>query len=220
MSDLWWGFDQIVALKMDKYLILKSQSLTNRHAIHFPWLCHIIRLGSDWQSSDLNLFLFAGLKLLLFPWVWMMAWDNLNATLFFFLHLGDSLSTSIWMWIHNYPTRVILIYNVKFYLCLSHLHFYKTWTQPPNTVTWGSFECNIHKEDAKCYLCFNENYFLCFLQDPNTATKHGLTPLHKAAMNGNLQCAKLLVQNGAQVNIADVAGNWVTKLKRRVKFVW
>ena len=54
--------------------------------------------------------------------------------------------------------------------------------------------------------------FFFFLQDPNTATKHGLTPLHKAAMNGNLHCAKLLVQNGAQVNIADVAGNWIIKL--------
>ncbi len=29
-------------------------------------------------------------------------------------------------------------------------------------------------------------------------------------MNGNLQCAQLLVQHGAQVNITDVAGKYVT----------
>lgn len=43
-------------------------------------------------------------------------------------------------------------------------------------------------------------------QDPNLTIHHGLTPLHSACMNGNLQCAQVLTEKGARVESVDAAG--------------
>ncbi|PIK53939.1 putative serine/threonine-protein phosphatase 6 regulatory ankyrin repeat subunit A-like, partial [Apostichopus japonicus] len=43
-------------------------------------------------------------------------------------------------------------------------------------------------------------------QDPNLTIHHGLTPLHSACMNGNLQCAQALIEKGAHVESVDAAG--------------
>ncbi|XP_038064456.1 26S proteasome non-ATPase regulatory subunit 10-like isoform X2 [Patiria miniata] len=43
-------------------------------------------------------------------------------------------------------------------------------------------------------------------EDPDLRTSHGQTALHRAAMNGNMDCAKVLISRGAQTHLQDQAG--------------
>ena len=51
-------------------------------------------------------------------------------------------------------------------------------------------------------------YFLLLYnsKDPDCKDEHGQTALHKAAMNGNLDCIKILIGKGAETHIQDQAG--------------
>lgn len=48
--------------------------------------------------------------------------------------------------------------------------------------------------------------------DPNEACENGLTPLHRAALNGSVDLTKLLVNRGADVNVLDAILTRLTPL--------
>lgn len=54
--------------------------------------------------------------------------------------------------------------------------------------------------------------------NPDVRAKGGLTPLHLAVTNGQVECVRALVENGADVSVRDNQGqDAITKAEQRSK---
>ena len=58
------------------------------------------------------------------------------------------------------------------------------------------------------YTCVYLHYIYIYIytQNPNDKNETGQTPLHRAAMNGWLDCVSVLLEAGAHANASDVSG--------------